>query len=132
MTITFGDLPNASMANGIIPLGYKNLKWVGLGYIYEQYAKAKFRNSGYTNAFKAGGSEYVAFSESSASISVDDQKQVFDIVSLEICAACSDNVQFTVSGYRSGVQVNTHSWKLLFGKLQHIHLGWTNIDTFTL
>ena len=110
----------------------KNLKWAGLGYIYEHYAKTKFRNSGYMNAFNTGGSQYVAFSESSATISVEDPNQVFDVVSLETCAARADNVELTITGWRSGVRVHTHTWKLLLGKLQHIHLHWTSIDTLLL
>jgi hypothetical protein len=132
VTITFDDIPKASTTNGAFPEGYKNLKWLGLSYIYEDYAKTKFRNSGYTNAFKIGGSQYVAFCESSAAISVENPNQVFDVISLETCAARTDHVELTITGCRSGVQVHRHTWKLLLGKPQHIHLHWTNIDGLIL
>jgi hypothetical protein len=129
MKITFNDIPDASMTYGTFSTNYKRLRWTNFSYMHEQYAKLNYPDKGYATAFTSNGSPYIVWSSSSALISVERDKQVFGVVSLEACAVYNDNVKLTVTGHRNSSRVYTHIPTLLFGKLETFELCWTDIDT---
>ena len=129
MTITFNDIPDASMTIGPIPPSYKKLRWTHFSYMYEQYAKVNYPNEGYATVFTTHSSPYIVWSSSSASINVEHGTQVFGIVSLEACAIYNDNVKLTITGYRNSIPLYTHTSTLLFGKSESIELWWADINT---
>ena len=73
-----------------LPTIYRNLKWNNINYVHERYLKEKYPNSGYITAITHTDSSYVAFANSSASISVKNKEKSFGIVSLWACAAWID------------------------------------------
>ncbi len=117
------------MTYGTIPLSYKNFRWTNFSYMHKQYAKLNYSDKGYATAFAPNGSQYIAWSNSSASIRADRNQQVFGIVSFEACAVYNDNVRLTITGYRNSIQIHTHTTTLLFGKSELTELCWTDIDT---
>lgn len=129
MRIIFNDIPDASMTYGTFSGYYKRLRWTNFSYMHEQYAKLNYPDKGYTTAFTSSGSQYIIWSSSSATISVERDKQVFSVVSLEACAVYNDNVKLTITGHRNSIQVYTHISTLLFGKSDTIELCWTDIET---
>jgi hypothetical protein len=129
MTITFDDIPDASITIGTIPMSYKKLRWINFSYMHEQYAKLNYPDKGYATVFTPTGSQYIVWSSSSASINVDRDQQVFGVVSFEACAVYNDSVKLTIMGYRNSKLLYTHISTLLFGKLESIELCWTDIDT---
>ena len=76
-------------------------------------------------AFIPSGSSNIAYFEDSASISVEDENQVFDVVSLEACASWKDNVELIITGDRKPKQIYTSFWET-----QLIELYWKDIDMF--
>ena len=111
-----------------LPTIYKSLKWNNINYVHERYTKEKYASSGYVTAFIPGGSSYIAFSSSFASISVENEEEVFGILSLWACAAWNDDLKLTITGYRKSVQMHKQTSTLLRGKPSLIQLCWTDID----
>ena len=111
-----------------LPTIYRCLKWNNLNYVHERYAKEKYAGSGYATAFTLGGSPVVAFSNVSASISVEDQDEVFGVLSLWACAAWKEDLQLTITGHRRSTQIYQHTSTLLRGKPRLIQLCWSDIE----
>jgi hypothetical protein len=128
MRITFNDIPNASRTMGTFPSIYRRFRWIYFSYMYERYAKLNYSDTGYATAFTQNSSQYIAWSSTSASISVEDDKQVFHAVSLDACAVYNDNVQLTITGHRNSVQVNKYIATLQLGRSKSIELCWTDVD----
>ena len=126
--ITFADVPNVSMEPAPLPPIYRSLRWNNLNYVHERYTKEKYAGSGYAAAFIPGGSSFIAFSDSTASISVEDEEEVFGVLSLWACAAWKEDLQLTITGYRRSSQVYKQTSTLLRGKPRLMQLCWTDID----
>jgi hypothetical protein len=126
--ITFADIPNASMEPTVLATIYRNLKWSNINYVHERYTTEKYADSGYVTAFIPGGSSYIAFSNSSASISVENEEEVFGILSLWACAAWNDDLKLIITGHRKSMQIHKQTSTLLRGKPCLIQLCWTDID----
>jgi hypothetical protein len=129
MKIKFDDIPDASMSYGTFSTYYKKLRWINFSYMHEQYAKVNYPDKGYATAFTPSGSQYIVWSSSSASVTVERDKQVFGVVSFEACAVYNDNVKLTITGHQDSTQVHIHVSTLLFGKSKSTELCWTDIDT---
>jgi hypothetical protein len=126
--ITFDDLPSAVEEEKAVPSTYRRLKWTEISYGHELFLKKSYPKSGYATAFIPGGSPHIAFFAKEASISFEHFWKKFTLISLTACAAWTDDLQLTITGYRNSIEINAHTTILLFGKPQLILLQWKNID----
>ena len=92
--------------------------------MHESDWRQKYPASGYVTAFIPGGSPHIAYFDEDASIEVERPNETFTLISITVCAAWNDNLQFSITGCRDAVQTNTHTATLLFGRPQLILLQW--------
>lgn len=111
-----------------LPRIYRNLVWDNINCVHKQYLKGKYSSNGYLTAATHTDSAYVAFTNSSASISVKKKGNTFDIISLWMCAAWIENLSVTITGYRKSLQIYGQTVILPCGQPSLIQLCWKEID----
>lgn len=128
MTIRFDDLPSAAKQIKVIPSIYRGLRWNQICYTDKSYMTNNYPENGYAACFTNGNGPHLAFFEDEASISVENTNEIFNFISLDVCAIGQEYLQLTIIGQRNSLQINTHRVVLRFGKPQNILLEWNNID----
>ena len=130
MTMKFNDIAMNSETNGVylMPSSYKGFIWAGFSYMPKDYAKSTYPGTGYATAFTAGGSQYIIWSSCFSSIRTERANQVFNMISLEVCAVYSDHVNLTIIGHRNSTKIYELIPTLSLGKPQSIELCWIDID----
>ncbi|CAF2243979.1 unnamed protein product [Rotaria magnacalcarata] len=128
VTIKFNDLPSATAECKNIPIIYRGLKWNKISYMDKSYAIKTCPKSGYTTSFDSCGNLYLAYLKDEASISIESTTETFTLISLDACAAWKDDLELTITGYRSLALTDTHTVTLLVDRPQHILLEWDNLD----
>ncbi|CAF0985793.1 unnamed protein product [Rotaria sp. Silwood1] len=126
--VTFNDLPEAITGTKWISNIYNGLHWTYIYYANELYWKKMHPKSGYITSLIPGSSPNIAYFKDSALITVGSPNTKFTFVSVTACAAWKDDLELTITGHRNFIEINTHTTKLLFGKLQFILLYWEDVD----
>jgi hypothetical protein len=98
--ITFDDIPGQLPTTGIVPNGYNNLNWTNTQYVNASTMPI----SGYQSAVSSP--PFVAYNLGGSTIQITTANGTrFAFNSIILASAWRDNLLWTISGYRAGVNL---------------------------